>query len=193
MVLWLLSSMLQRGATWTGGIGGRTLVMFRLQNWPVRKPMSLVNPIKEVVNSKVYLCSSCPHWLWICYFVGKHRWLIVQFPRLIGAQDLLPKRFPELNHSGKIYRWSGETSKSNAMSILTAQKHLFGNSSWLRHQQTITRLDQNSHVFIPGPRWTSLSGCWNMTVCRNNPSHKDLLQTIQSWLSVLLCSCGIIA
>ena len=61
-----------------------------------------------------------------------------------GAQDLLPKRFPELNHSGKIYRWSGETSKSNAMSILTAQKHLFGNSSWLRHQQTITRLDQNS-------------------------------------------------
>ena len=67
MVLWLLSSMLQRGATWTGGIGGRTFVMFRLQNWPVRKPMSLVNPIKEVVNSKVYLCSSCPHWLWICW------------------------------------------------------------------------------------------------------------------------------
>lgn len=169
--------------------------MFRLQNWPVRKPMSLVNPIKEVVNSKVYLCSSCPHWLWIC-------WQTRMIDCSIASTDLEHRTCSRKDFQNstilvkfnKICRWSGETSKSNAMSILTAQKHLFGNSSWLRHQQTITRLDQNSHVFIPGPGWTSLSGCWNMTVCRNNPSHKDLLQTIQSWLSsVLLCSCGIIA
>ena len=160
--------------------------MFRLQNLPVRKPVSLVNPIKEVVNSKVYLCSSCPHWQWICWQTHMIDCSIASSD--FGAQDLLPKRFPELDHSGKFYRWSGETSKSNAMSITTAQKHLFGNSSWLRDinkpSPDSTKTPMFSSQGLAGPH------CQDLETWRS----ADLLQTIQSWLSsVLLCSCGITA